>query len=86
MSGGALMTSILGGEASTYGPAIASGLGMSEAEQLPDRFLAGTHNALHTKTRSRERLKAEKIKKLTRRLGEVLPDRVIHSNGQPTDE
>ena len=70
----ALVMSILKGETSTQEAARKHGLTVAEIESWKERFLLGAENALRSRPKDEEALKDEEIKKLQRKLGEMVLD------------
>ena len=70
----ALVMSILRGETSVQEAARKHGLTMAEIESWRDRFLLAAENALRTRPRDEEALKEEQIKKLERKVGQLVMD------------
>lgn len=70
----ALVVNILKGELSTQEAARQHGLTVAEIEEWKDRFLLGAENALRTRPKDEEALKDEQIKKLERKVGQLVMD------------
>ena len=70
----ALVVNILKGDISAQEAARQNGLTVAEIEEWKDRFLLGAENALRTKPKDEEALKDEQIKKLERKVGQLVMD------------
>ncbi len=70
----ALVVSILKGDISSQEAARQNGLTVAEIEEWKDRFLLGAENALRTRPKDEEALKDEQIKKLERKVGQLVMD------------
>lgn len=70
----ALVLSLLKGETSVAEAARQHGLTMAEIEEWKDRFQLGAENALRSRPKNEEALKDEQIKKLERKIGELVMD------------
>ena len=84
----ALVVSILKGETSVAEAARMHGLTVAEVEDWREKFLVGAENALRSRPRDEEALKAEQIKKLKQKIGDlVLEDDILRAalNSYPLD-
>ncbi len=84
----ALVLSILKGETSAQEAARKHGLRLAEVEEWKDRFLSGAENALRSKPKDDEALKDEHIKKLQRKVGELVLEMDVYKEafkGRPFD-
>jgi transposase-like protein len=70
----ALVLSILKGETSAQEAARKHGLTVAEIEDWKERFLLAAENALRSRPKDEEALKDERIKKLERKIGELVLD------------
>jgi len=70
----ALVVSILRGETSAQEAARKHDLTVAEVEEWKDRFLLAAENALRSRPRDEEALKDEQIKKLERKIGQLVMD------------
>jgi len=70
----ALVLSILKGDISTQEAARQNGLTVAEIEQWKERFIMGAENALRSRPKDEEELKDEQIKKLERKVGQLVMD------------
>ena len=70
----ALVLNILKGDISTQEAARQNGLTVAEIEEWKDRFLLGAENALRSRPKDEEGLKDEQIKKLERKVGQLVMD------------
>ena len=70
----ALVLSILKGDISSQEAARQNGLTVAEIEEWKDRFLLGAENALRSRPKDEEALKDEQIKKLERKVGQLVMD------------
>ena len=70
----ALIVSILKGETSAQEAARKHGLTLAEIEDWKSRFLLAAENALRSRPKDEEALKDERIKKLERKIGEMVLD------------
>jgi len=70
----ALVLSILKGDISTREAARQNGLTVAEIEQWKERFIMGAENALRSRPKDEEELKDEQIKKLERKVGQLVMD------------
>ena len=70
----ALVVRVLNGETSVAKVARKHGLTVAEIEDCPERLVLGAGNALWTRPRDDDALKDEQIKKLRRRIGELVLD------------
>jgi len=77
----ALVLSILKGETSVQEAARKHGLTVSEIEDWKERFLLAAENALRSRPKDEEALKDERIKKLERKIGEMVLDMDILREG-----
>ena len=68
----ALVLSILKGETSIAEAARAHDLTVAELEEWRDRFLLAAENALRSKPRDEEALREEQIKRLERKVGQLV--------------
>jgi transposase-like protein len=68
----ALVVSILKGETSVAEAARKHGLTVAEVEEWQERFWLAAENGLRTRPKDEEALKDEHIKKLTRKIGELV--------------
>ena len=73
----ALVLSILCGETSVQEAARRHDLTVAEVEGWKDRFLLAAENALRSRPKDEEALKDEQIKKLERKVGQVVMDNEI---------
>lgn len=73
----ALVLSILRGETSVQEAARKHDLTVAEVEEWKDRFLLGAENALRSRPKDEEALKDEQIKKLERKVGQLVMDKEI---------
>ncbi len=69
-----LVISILKGDISTQEAARQNGLTVAEIEEWKDRFLLGAENALRSRPKDDKALKDEQIKKLERKVGQLVMD------------
>ena len=77
----ALILSILKGETSVQEAARKHGLTVAEIEDWRERFLLAAENALRSRPKDEEVLKDERIKKLERKIGEMVLDMDILREG-----
>jgi len=70
----ALVLAILRGETSTQEAARKHDLTVAEVEEWKDRFLLAAENALRSRPGDEEALKDEQIKKLERKIGQLVMD------------
>jgi transposase-like protein len=77
----ALVMSILKGETSVQEAARKHGLTVAEIEDWKERFLLAAENALRSRPKDEEALKDERIKKLERKIGEMVLDMDILREG-----
>jgi transposase-like protein len=77
----ALVLSILKGETSVQEAARKHGLTVAEIEDWRERFLLAAENALRSRPKDEEALKDERIKKLERKIGEMVLDMDILREG-----
>jgi hypothetical protein len=70
----ALVLNILKGDISAQEAARQNGLTVAEIEEWKDRFLLGAENALRSRPKDDEALKEEQIKKLERKVGQLIMD------------
>lgn len=70
----ALVLNILKGDISSQEAARQNGLTVAEIEEWKDRFILGAENALRTRPKDDEALKDEQIKKLERKVGQLVMD------------
>ena len=70
----ALVLSIMKGEISSQEAARQNGLTVAEIEEWKDRFLLGAENALRSRPKDDEALREEHIKKLERKVGQLVMD------------
>jgi transposase-like protein len=70
----ALVLSILKGETSVQEAAREHGLTVAEIKDWRERFLLAAENALRSRPKDEEALKNERIKKLERKIGELVLD------------
>jgi len=77
----ALVLSILKGETSVQEAARKHGLTVAEIEDWKERFLLAAENALRSRLKDEEALKDERIKKLERKIGELVLDMDILREG-----
>ena len=70
----ALVVSILRGETSVQEAARQHGLTVVQIEQWQERFLTAAENALRSRPKDEEGMKDEEIKKLQRKVGELVMD------------
>ena len=73
--------SILKGETSVQEAARKHGLTVAEIEDWRERFLLAAENALRSRPKDEEALKDERIKKLERKIGELVLDMDILREG-----
>lgn len=73
----ALVLSILRGETSVQEAARKHDLTVAEVEEWKDRFLLAAENALHSRPKDEDALKDEQIKKLERKVGQLVMDMEI---------
>jgi len=73
----ALVLSILKGETSIQEASRAHDLTVAELEEWRDRFVMGAENALRSRPRDEEALRQEEIKRLQRKVGELVLDNDI---------
>jgi hypothetical protein len=69
-----LVLNILKGDISSQEAARQNGLTVAEIDEWKDRFLLGAENALRTRPKDDEALKDEQIKKLERKVGQLVMD------------
>lgn len=84
----ALIVSILKGETSVAEAARKHGLTVAEIEDWQERFQLGAENALRARPKDEEALKDEHIKRLERKVGELVLDLDIlreAAKGRPSD-
>jgi transposase-like protein len=84
----ALVVSIPKGETSVVEAARRHGLRVAEIEEWHERFLLAAENALRARPKDEEALKEEQIKKLQRKIGELVIDNDIlreAAKGCPSD-
>ena len=77
----ALVLSIPKGETSAQEAARKHGLTVAEIEDWRERFLLAAENALRSRPKDEEALKDERIKKLERKIGEMVLDMDILREG-----
>ena len=70
----ALVLSILRGETSAQEAARKHDLTVAEVEEWKDRFVLAAENALRSRPKDEEALKDEQIKKLERKVGQLVMD------------
>jgi transposase-like protein len=70
----ALVISILRGDTSVQEAARKHGLTVAEVEEWKDRFVLAAENALRSRPKDEEALKDEQIKKLERKVGQLVMD------------
>jgi transposase-like protein len=70
----ALVLGILRGETSVQEAARKHGLTVAEVEEWKDRFVLAAENALRSRPKDEEALKDEQIKKLERKVGQLVMD------------
>jgi transposase-like protein len=70
----ALIVSILRGDTSVQEAARKHGLTVAEVEEWKDRFVLAAENALRSRPKDEEALKDEQIKKLERKVGQLVMD------------
>ncbi len=70
----ALVLSILRGETSVQEAARKHDLTVADVEEWKDRFLLAAENALRSRPKDEEALKDEQIKKLERKVGQLVMD------------
>jgi len=70
----ALVLGILRGETSAQEAARKHGLTVAEVEEWKDRFVLAAENALRSRPKDEEALKDEQIKKLERKVGQLVMD------------
>jgi transposase-like protein len=68
----ALVLSVLKGETSIQEAARKHGLTVAEIEEWKDRFLLAAENALRSRPKDEEALRDEQIKKLERKVGQLV--------------
>ena len=73
----ALVLSILRGETSVQEAARKHDLTVAEVEEWKDRFLLAAENALRSRPKDEDALKDEQIKKLERKVGQLVMDMEI---------
>ena len=73
--------SMLNGETSAQEAARKHGLTVAEIEDWKERFLLAAENALRSRPKDEEALKDERIKKLERKIGEMVLDMDILKEG-----
>ncbi len=66
------MVSILKGETTAQEVARQNGLTVAEVEGWKDKFLIGAENALRTKPKEEAALQQEQVKKLERKIGQLV--------------
>jgi len=84
----ALVVSILKGETSVAEAARKHGLTVAEIEEWQERLVLAAENALRTRPKDEDALKDEQIRKLQRKIGELVPDIDIlreATNGRSSD-
>lgn len=69
-----LVLTILKGDISVQEAARQNGITVAEIERWKDRFLLGAENALRSRPKDEEALKDEQIKKLERKVGQLVMD------------
>ncbi len=80
--------SILKGETSAQEAARKHGLRLAEVEEWKERFLSGAENALRSRPKEDDALKDEHIKKLQRKVGELVLEMDVYKEafkGRPFD-
>jgi transposase-like protein len=70
----ALVLGILRGETSVQEAARKHGLTVAEVEEWKDRFVLAAENALRSRPKDEDALKDEQIKKLERKVGQLVMD------------
>jgi transposase-like protein len=83
----ALVLSIMKGELSIQEASRQTGLTVGEIEEWRERFILGAENALRSRPKDDEALREERIKKLQRKIGELVMDIDIlkeAAKGRPT--
>ncbi len=70
----ALALSILKGDISTQEAARQNGLTVADVEEWKERFLLGAENALRSRPKDDEALREEHVKKLERKVGQLVMD------------
>ena len=73
----ALVLSILKGETSIQEASRQHGLTVAELEEWRDRFVSGAENALRSRPRDEEAMRQQEVKKLQRKVGELVMDNDI---------
>ncbi|MDH4086026.1 MAG: transposase [Nitrospira sp.] len=73
----ALVVSILKGDTSIAEAARTHGLTVVEVEDWREKFLVGAENALRTRPKDEDAVKDEQIKKLKRKIGDLVLDNDI---------
>lgn len=70
----ALVLAILRGETSVQEAARKHGLTVAEVEEWKDRYLLAAENAMRSRPKAEDALKDEQIKKLERKIGQLVMD------------
>lgn len=70
----AVIMSVLKGETSLAEAARKHGLTINQLEDWKEKFLSGAENALRTRPRNEEAVKDEEIKRLKRKIGDLVMD------------
>ncbi len=70
----ALVLAILRGDTSVQEAARKHGLTVAEVEEWKDRYLLAAENALRSRPRAEDALKDEQIRKLERKIGQLVMD------------
>jgi len=73
----ALVLQLIRGETSAQEAARKHGLTVAEVEDWREKFLTGAENALRSKPRDEEAVKAEEIRRLKQKIGELVLDNDI---------
>ena len=73
----ALVIRLLKGETSVAEAARTHGLTVAEVEDWREKFLVGAENALRTRPKDEDAVKAEQIKKLKQKIGDLVLDNDI---------
>ena len=73
----ALVVRLLKGETSVAEAARTHGVTVAEVEDWREKFLVGAENALRTRPKDEDAVKAEQIKKLKQKIGDLVLDNDI---------
>ena len=78
----AVVLSIVKGETSAAEAARKHGFTVAEIERWEEQFFAAGENALRARPKGKEAAKDEQIARLQKKVGELVLDRAVHTDGQ----